>query len=226
MPAPNVHDLCCVKKWGGKPDDYAKINALMDNSKCAVPDNRHRVVWHNSYACTVILPLIFGDEIVNSDGRHIPVKDIGEYHCLCDFGGKFVPSLQDYVENMSSASWINNGHGLPSSAKRLKLGKPTQIDVSKITDMGELIEGTYSTLELIAAVEECVVPVDKVKYNPVTGEFYIINSHGKTSLGQLANDGRLTLCTKVSKMILEQITEIMVDIEMFNNAVKIATEKQ
>jgi hypothetical protein len=37
---------------------------------------------------------------------------------LEDFGG-FIPTPQDYIENMEWQDWMNNGKGVPSSCKKL-----------------------------------------------------------------------------------------------------------
>jgi hypothetical protein len=41
------------------------------------------------------------------------VKDVGEYHILEDFKMRFIPSVQDYLENMVMQDWMNNGAGSP-----------------------------------------------------------------------------------------------------------------
>ena len=65
----------------------------------------------------VIIPL-FGEYITNSDGREVSVKDICEYHILEDYRMKFIPTPQDWIENIKLKSWMQNGIGeAPSSAK-------------------------------------------------------------------------------------------------------------
>lgn len=121
MPKPHIHAARDVRQWGGKEEDYFKIHELMDSSKEAFAANSHRAATHNIWFVHKILPLIFGDTIVNSDGRRVSVKDIGEKHCLLDFGMKFIPTLQDWLENLQFHEWMNNGNGseLPSSAKEM-----------------------------------------------------------------------------------------------------------
>jgi len=121
MPKPHIHAEVDVKRWGGKLDDYTPIHDLMDSSKAAFADNRHRAATHNIWFVHNILPRIFGDTIVNSDGKTVSVRDIGEQHCLVDFRHKFIPTLQDYLSNMTAAAWMNNAIGgdLPESAKLL-----------------------------------------------------------------------------------------------------------
>ena len=45
----------------------------------------------------------------NSDGKKVHVRDIAEQHILEDFRMRFIPSLSDYLQNMSLKGWMNNG---------------------------------------------------------------------------------------------------------------------
>lgn len=65
-----------------------------------------------------------GSTIKNSDGREISVREIAEQHVLEDFGMKFIPSAQDYIQEMEMKSWMNNGMGEgPTSFKRIEENK-------------------------------------------------------------------------------------------------------
>jgi hypothetical protein len=111
---PFIHAELSAKRFGGVPEDYLDIHELMDSSKAAYPNNAHRVLTHNSWFVVTILPKVFGHQRVNSDGKKYNVKDIGEYHCLEDFKMKFIPSVQDYLENLIVQPWMNNGGGSPN----------------------------------------------------------------------------------------------------------------
>lgn len=120
MSKPWIHSLSSAKRFGGSPEDYLPIHNLLDSSKGAVPDNRHRALTHNSFFLSVILERIFGVTITNSDGKQISVRDVGEYHILEDFGNRFIPTAQDFLENMSFEDWMNNGRtGTPSSHRKI-----------------------------------------------------------------------------------------------------------
>jgi hypothetical protein len=125
MPKSHIHADYDVKRRGGKRSDYEPIHALMDDTKDAVSSNLHRVVTHNIWFVNNILPRVFGDTIINSDGKEVSVRDIGEGHLLLDFQHKYMPTLQDWVENMTFRTWMNNGAGpeMPSSAKPLYRGE-------------------------------------------------------------------------------------------------------
>lgn len=103
-----------------KPEDYLPIHELMDSSKAAMPDNRHRAMTHNSWFITTILDKIFGSAIKNSDGKMIPTRDIGEQHVAEDFGEKFIPSAQDHLQFMEAKGWMSNTGEYPPSAELIR----------------------------------------------------------------------------------------------------------
>lgn len=115
MGKPNQHAESSAKKYGGKINDYLEIHILLDSSKIAFADNRHRALTHNSWFVNHILPKIFGETITNSNDQIISVIDIAEQHILEDFSCLFIPTAQDYLTQMSKSSWMN-GQGLPPSA--------------------------------------------------------------------------------------------------------------
>lgn len=120
MSKPWIHSLSSAKKFGGIPEDYIEIHNLMDSSKQALPDNRHRALTHTSWFL-FILEKIFGVTITNSEGKKVSVRDIGEQHILEDFRGKFIPTPQDYLSLIPFQSWMDNGkHGLPPSSSNLQ----------------------------------------------------------------------------------------------------------
>lgn len=119
MAKAHVHAESSAKKFGGVASDYLDIHTLMDSSKSVVADNRHRVLTHQSWFISVILPKIFGDTRTNSDGKTYSVKDIGEQHVLEDYSMRYVPTPQDFIENMEWQDWMNNGAGAPPSHAKL-----------------------------------------------------------------------------------------------------------
>lgn len=121
MSKPWIHAKSSARKYGGQPEDYLAIHNLMDSSKGAIPDNRHRCLTHNSWfiAAGGPLELIFGAVIVNSDNKEVSVRTIGEDHILEDFGMRFIPTAQDYIQEMEYKPWMNNGEGVPGSHVRI-----------------------------------------------------------------------------------------------------------
>lgn len=113
MAKPWRHALASARRHGGKPEDYLAIHQLMDSSKAAIADNRHRALTHNSWFVGVILEKIFGVTIVNSDGKSVCVRDIGEEHVLEDYGMRFIPTPQDFLCEVPMRDWMQNGNGAP-----------------------------------------------------------------------------------------------------------------
>lgn len=125
---PEIHARSSVKKYGGKIEDYLDIHDFMDCSKGVLPDNRHRALTHNAWFLSNVLERVFGHTLTNSDGRVVSVRDIGEDHVLEDFGRRFIPTAQDFLQEMEIKSWMNttsNGEYPPSHAKIAATRKTT-----------------------------------------------------------------------------------------------------
>lgn len=130
MSKPWIHAKNSVRKFGGKPEDYIDIHNLMDSSKGAIGDNRHRCLTHNSWFISADGPLerIFGVVIMNSDGKEVSVRDVGEQHILEDFGMRFIPTAQDFLQEMEMKSWMNNSKdSVPSSFQRIEKTKTKRV---------------------------------------------------------------------------------------------------
>lgn len=126
MAKPIFHAISSVKRFGGVPEDYLPIHDLMDSSKGTMPVVRHRALTHQSWFLSVILERIFGHVIINSDDRAVSVREIGEQHVLEDYQEKFIPTAQDYLQEMEIKSWMNNGHaGHPPSHEKIAATKRT-----------------------------------------------------------------------------------------------------
>lgn len=132
MSKPYIHSVSSARRFGGTPEDYILIHNLMDSSKGAIADNRHRALTHTSWFLSVILEQIFGVTITNSDGRKVSVRDIGEQHILEDFGGRYIPTAQDFLENMDFVDWMQNGKGTPPSSIKLDVHRASKVKL--ITD--------------------------------------------------------------------------------------------
>ncbi len=129
MSKPWIHAKNSARKYGGTPEDYIEVHQLLDSSKGAMPDNRHRALTHNAWFISAGGPLerIFGCVIKNSDGKGVSVRDIGEDHILEDYGIRFIPTAQDYLEEMEYKPWMNNGReSQPSSFKKIAAKRKTR----------------------------------------------------------------------------------------------------
>ena len=121
MSKPIYHAESSARRHGGKMEDYIEIHNFMDSSKGAMPDNRHRTLTHNSWFISTVIEKVFGFYLVNSNGKKVSTRQIAEEHVLEDFGGQFIPTAQDYIENMEIMPWMNSGlSDKPNSAKKLK----------------------------------------------------------------------------------------------------------
>ncbi len=131
MSKPYIHAKSSARRFGGKPEDYEEIHNLMDSSKASFPLNSHRCLTHQSWFISVILERIkFHNSapctpdnrfplIINSDGKEVSVRDIGEQHILEDFKGRFIPTVADYLNNLEFQPWMQNGDGVPPSFQKI-----------------------------------------------------------------------------------------------------------
>jgi hypothetical protein len=109
MANPMVHSRSSVKRWGGKVEDYMAIHKLLDSPKATMNNNTSRMLTHNTWFAYEVIPLIFGYNIINSDGKSVDVVDIAMLHIAEDFRHKFIPTPQDYLQHMQVQPWMNNG---------------------------------------------------------------------------------------------------------------------
>jgi len=95
------HCQISVKRWGGIESDYLDIHSFIDHTKNICADSRHRIL-HTEWGINHVVVPIFGHTLINSDGKHINVKDMCERdHLLVDYQNKFIPTLSDFVEAIS-----------------------------------------------------------------------------------------------------------------------------
>jgi len=100
---PYHHAQSSVKKWGGEIDDYLKIHSWFDESKAHMADFRHRALRHHSEGI-FMAEKIFGTTIVNSAGRVVPVRFIGEQHVEEDLGR--IPTIADWFQKIPIENWM------------------------------------------------------------------------------------------------------------------------
>lgn len=111
---PFLHARGSVSRWGGRPEDYMAIHDFIDGSKVAMPDLRHRAALHNAFGCFVV-ERVFGHTIVNSEGREVSTRDVAEQHVIEDMG--FLPSLEDWLDEMPLSKWHGGIHRLPKDER-------------------------------------------------------------------------------------------------------------
>lgn len=127
MAKPWIHSQSSSRKYGGKPEDYIEIHNFMDSSKAVIADNRHRALTHNSWFLSTVLERVFGVTLINSAGRTVSVRDIGEQHVYEDLG--CIPSAQDFLAEMEYKSWMEAKGHPPSFAKIAKSQISTKTEI-------------------------------------------------------------------------------------------------
>lgn len=112
-----------MKKHGGKQEDYLAIHEFFDSSKIAVPDVRHRAMLHSAWGI-YLLEKVFGSQIINSDGKQVSVRDLGEEHVIQDLG--FIPTMEDWLKEMPIKPWMS---GSVKRTRKISFDKDTKIEV-------------------------------------------------------------------------------------------------
>jgi len=107
MAHPLEHAKSSARKFGGSPEDYQPIHDWFDESKSYLADFRHRSLRHHAEGI-FMAEKIFGHAIVNSDGKSVPVRYIGEQHVREDLGR--IPSFQDWAREMHIQPWMYGQH--------------------------------------------------------------------------------------------------------------------
>lgn len=152
MSKPFIHAKSSAKKYGGKWEDYFPVHDFMDCSKGAFPDNRHRCLTHNSWFIKEVLERVHFPNsgpmtpdgsfptIINSDGKHISVREIGEQHILEDFRYKFIPTASDYLQGLKMELWMNNAmnNSAPPSHCGLASSESLKEMVKRKISLGEI----------------------------------------------------------------------------------------
>ena len=95
---PFHHAKISVKRHGGCIEDYIEIHDFFDSSKQCLPDIRHRALLHSAFGIFLV-EKVFGTYITNSDGKQIPVRELGEEHVRDDIGG-YIPTVEWWFKNM------------------------------------------------------------------------------------------------------------------------------
>jgi len=103
MAHPLQHAQSSARKFGGKAEDYIAIHNWFDESKAFLADFRHRGLRHHTEGIFQA-ERIFGVALVNSDGKQVPVRYVGEQHVKEDLGR--IPTAQDWLSQIKPASWM------------------------------------------------------------------------------------------------------------------------
>ena len=126
---PYLHAVSSARKHGGKPEDYLPLHDWFDASKEHYCDFRHRALRHHTQGIYEA-ERVFGATVVNSEGRHVPTRILGEQHVREDLGR--IPTLADWLRTIKPEPWMHRnvdqvgyrGQGvLPVSAPQTVTGE-------------------------------------------------------------------------------------------------------
>jgi hypothetical protein len=104
------HAQSSARKWGGTPEGYLPIHELIDGSKRAFGDVRHRALLHNTWGvwiCQEVFGRVLSVEcstVLGSIIKKVPVREIAERHIEEDLG--FIPTPGDWLEHMNIVTWM------------------------------------------------------------------------------------------------------------------------
>jgi len=126
MAHPYHHAESSVLKWGGDVKDYVAIHSWFDESKAYMADFRHRALRHHTEGI-FMCESIFGITVVNSQGRKVPVRFIGEQHVKEDLG--WIPTMQDWFKNIKTESWMmKRGTNVSEDVKKARESNGAQTE--------------------------------------------------------------------------------------------------
>ena len=96
MAHPVIHAKSSAKKFGGKFEDYLHIHSWFDETKAWIGHSYHRAFRHHSegvFECEKV----FGPSFVNSDGKTVYTRYIGEQHIREDCNN-YLPSAKEWID--------------------------------------------------------------------------------------------------------------------------------
>jgi hypothetical protein len=100
MAHPYDHARSSAKKWGGTPDEYLPIHEWFDESKAWVGHSKHRLFRHHSEGIFEA-EKIFGPYFVNSVGKRVYTRYVGEQHVREDCFG-YIPTAKEWIDNINA----------------------------------------------------------------------------------------------------------------------------
>jgi len=110
------HSESSAKIFGGKPEDYQAIHDFIDATKITFCDFRHRALRHHSFG-VFECERVFGVTILNSEGKHVPVRYVAEQHIKEDCGGR-IPTVEDWLKHMVPQGWMTRGYKIDVSPEQ------------------------------------------------------------------------------------------------------------
>lgn len=103
MAHPIQHAQNSARKFGGTAEDYLPIHNWFDESKAFLADFRHRALRHHAEGI-FLAERVFGVTVLNSEGKEVPVRYIGEQHVKEDLGR--IPTAEDWLSQIQPQRWM------------------------------------------------------------------------------------------------------------------------
>lgn len=100
MAHPLLHAKSSAKRFGGVPEDYIHLHDWLDETKAWIGHSNHRMFRHHSEGIFE-MEKIFGKTLINSDGKIVYVRYVGEQHVKEDCFN-VIPSAKDWVDALTS----------------------------------------------------------------------------------------------------------------------------
>jgi hypothetical protein len=100
MAHPIHHAKSSAKKFGGTWDEYIKYHEWFDATKAWIGHSKHRLFRHHSEGIFE-LESIFGKSFINSTGKEVFIRYIGEQHVKEDCNGH-IPSAKEWLDNINT----------------------------------------------------------------------------------------------------------------------------
>lgn len=116
MSNPLVHAERSAKKWGGTAQDYLALHQWFDATKGHLPDNRHRMLLHNSFGM-LLAEQVFGPSLQNSAGRRVFTRDLAAQHILEDLG--FIPTVAQCLGDLPLRPWMSGSRQILATSRSL-----------------------------------------------------------------------------------------------------------
>ena len=95
MAHPYDHARSSAKKWGGDPEEYLEIHQWFDETKSWYGHSMHRLFRHHSEGIFEA-EKVFGVSFVNSIGKRVYTRYVGEQHVKEDCNG-YIPSAREWI---------------------------------------------------------------------------------------------------------------------------------
>ena len=115
MTHPHYHAVSSAKLFGGAAEDYLPIHSWFDATKESFPDFRHRALRHHAEGIFEA-ERVFGITIINSGGKQVPVRYIGEQHVMEDCGK--IPTVAEWLSRIKPEPWMQRATKVGAQTQR------------------------------------------------------------------------------------------------------------